>query len=375
VEAGEFRLVVEAMDEIGMQQREQGDAITSSDTCRVVVNFPPTTRLLAVENRYRAGEETWAARMIDFRDTEPDTVALASWVRLTYEGRDDPRDIPSPEQERDGISHFQVRYQRDSRRIYGSMDASPWLDNYSIFNSSHDLPVDTNSFNVGSLEYEFSARALDEWGAAHLSGVSAFIVGNFNPTMDAFTVEDQNGRAMNASSMDTLTWDWWRPANTDTIDFRFDPPIRKKTFRWRLRASGHDDARDSYGSGLKSWRYFVLSDAGTARERFWPLGRSGDIWVDSHELNALDEAVEVTFYYDIVDVNGDTVFDALPGYMGRSLTVRLRGRDTHTNWLEPEFEQYVLLGGNWSLQNSFLAADYGRWTGEREVTFHFRMVR
>ena len=151
--------------------------------------------------------------------------------------------------------------------------------------------------------------------------------------------------------------------------------IRKKVFRLHLHASGHDDPREAPGAGVKAWRYFVLTDAGTARERFWPLGRSGDFWVDAPERNVFDEAIEVTFYYDILDMNGDTVFDPLPGYFGRDLTVRLRGRDTHTHWLEPEFDQYIILNGHWELHNSVLAADYGRWTGEREVTFHFRMVR
>jgi len=375
VEAGEFRLVVEAMDEIGMQQREQGGAISSSDTCRLVVNFPPRTRLLGVENRYRVGEAEWDARQVDFRDSSPDTVALGSWIRLTYEGRDDPRDIPLPDGEHGAISFFQVRYQRESSRILGSIDASPWMDNYGLIISEPGLPVDTNSFNVGSLEYEFSARALDEWGVPDIDGVSAAIVGSFNPTMDAFTVADQTGEVMNPASTDTLTWNWWEPANTDTVVDWNGAPIHKKVFRFHLRASGHDDARDSPGSGVKAWRYYILSDAGTAQQRFWPLGRAGETWVDAQELNRLDEAVEVTFYYDIVDVNGDTVFDRLPGYMGRDLTVRLRGRDIHTNWLEPEFEQYIILNRHWELHNSFLTADYGRWTGAREMTFHFRMVR
>jgi hypothetical protein len=226
--------------------------------------------------------------------------------------------------------------------------------------------------NIGSSEYDLFVRAVDENFLSDQTPARVSIIGNFDPVLDDVSVEDHFGDLLNLAVHDTLTWNFWRgkgwPYDSllDTVDV-FSPGYPfYKTFGMRVRARGHDHPLDPDGSGVHAWRYLFFDDLGN----FWPLGRSGSTWYDAAELNALDEDVEVTLRYH--DPAGDTVFADLPGYLNRDLTLMVTGRDTA---VDHEFEQFAFLNGERTLVNAYPDGELGRWTEERAVTFHLRLVR
>jgi hypothetical protein len=224
--------------------------------------------------------------------------------------------------------------------------------------------------NIGSLEYDFFARSVDENLTPDGTWPSVHVIGNFDPFLDAYSLSDHLGNAVDLSGVDTLTWDWWQPANTDTVVFNPGTGSleRKKVFEWRMQASGHDHPKDPINAGVEAWRYFIYTGYGTPQQRFWPLARAGTAWVDGVSIDQMDETFALTFTYSRgdpagdpdPDPNGDEVFANLPAYFDDDITVVL---------------QWVWLNGVRVLDNSFSAASYGRYTPQAIYTFHFRMVR
>lgn len=350
--------------------------------CVVPVNFDPDTELLEVTNRYwKAG--AMHTRVIDTADGVPDTVSYRSWVRLTYRGWDDRRDsLACKARDTDGCIDFGFRYDRVSARVPGSNATSGWLPRGDVHDTRPASDVDSNSVNVGTVEYDLFAGAVDTRRRRDPTPVCVAIVGNFDPVLDALTVEDHFGNPVDPMRVpvDTLTWNFWRGEGwpyasvTDTIDV-LDPDLPFiKTFAFTVRARGHDHPLDPDGSAIRAWRYLVTDDAGNV----WPLGRSAPRWRDAAAPDVFEDVCEVTFRYpsgygsEPADPRGDTVFANLPGYLGRNLTVLVRGRDTAS---EDEFEQKVTLNGEVDTYNLYYTGDYGRWTPEGAVTFHLRLVR
>jgi hypothetical protein len=387
-----FRLAAQCRDDAGAESPVAAGSFNEG-VAQVVVNFDPDTRIHNIENTFNLnGVPT--QRTIDFTDSVPDTVSYLSWVRIDYSGWDDDRDVkrcPPASINPDRCIEFQFRYKRVSSRVRGSREDSGWLPNVEPFqNSDINSATDSNSVNVGSLEYEFLVRALDENGTPDgstdrlVGGVPVpqsrvDIVGNFDPTLDGVSVVDNNGAPIDLTGpvVDTLTWDW----NSVPPVLDFVNLVWTKTFEWRIGAQGHDHPWDPQDSGVKSWRYFIFTDYGTVDQAFWPLARAGETWVDGVSLNILDDKFELTFRYPIDDTNADTIFDNLPGYFDETLTVLLSGRDTSVD--EDEFEQIVFLDvdptpGTPAVPetvNQFPSASFGRWTHEQEFAFYFRMVR
>lgn len=363
---------------VGIQCR---DLVQESDVaeCHVVVNFDPDTRFVDITNTYRVGVKVYE-RSIDFQDAVPDTVPYKSWVRLTYEGWDDARDstLCSPG-DPDRCVDFQLRFDRESGRIIGSHADSFWLPRGGVQDTDPGSPVDSNSANMGTVEYNFYARAVDENGRGDGTPAHVPIVANFDPVLDEVSLEDHFGNQLDLAVLDTLTWNFWRgvgwpyTAQEDTVDLNLpDLPFVKK-FAWRLRATGHDHPLDPVGSGIKAWHYVITDENGNV----WRLARSGPSWVTADGLNILDDTFTETFRYGSfltgADAAGDSVFANLPGYLDHDLTVVLLGRDTAVD--EPDFEQYVTMSGDPVLVNLYPTATFGRWTQEETFTFHFRMVR
>jgi len=366
-------------------------------TAEVVVNFDPDTRIFGVTNTYRVGGIT-TTRGIDFSDSAPDTVSYLSWIRIDYFGTDDPRDNTTcdpPAINPDRCIDFQVAYERESDRVPGSVARSGWLPRVGGHDTDPNSATDSNSVNMGSLEYDVFARSVDENGRPDGTPPGIHIVGNFDPTLDSLVVDDHFGVGVDleGGTVDTLRWNFWKgtsagidplsgqprsgwpyQAVTDTVDFS-DPssPSFIKRFRFRIRARGHDHPWEPDGSGVKSWRYMFYSDYGTPNQQFWPLARAGDTWWNGASIDVLNDYVQVTFHYPLTDPHGDTVFDNLPGYYNTDLTLVIRGRDTAVD--EPEFYQYVFLNGVKTLVNVFPSSTLGRWTEERVATFHLQFTR
>ena len=391
--SGNARFTARCIDEVNAESQVA--------MAEVVVNFDPDTRITRLENSYTVGGVVFT-RDIDFADGVPDTVSYRSWLTIHYAGWDDARDGKwcSPTDPNQCL-YFQVSYARMSARVPGSIARSGWLPRGGYHDTDSFSASDSNTVNIGSLEYDFSARGIDEQTRPDGIPPQFHVIGNFDPVLDSLVAVDHFGNVVDLGGgvVDTLRWNFWKgtsagidpfsglprsawpyQAGTDTVDVGDPEAPYIKRYRFRIRARGHDHPWDPDGSGVKSWRYMIYTDYRGPNQRFWQLSRAGDFWNDGVSIDILDDAVTVTFRYPGLnhpdlppDPNGDTVFANLPGYFNEDLTIVIRGRDTAVN--EPAFSQYVYLNGYRTLINEFPSASFGRWTEEKVATFHLQFTR
>jgi len=399
--SGVFRLAAQCRDVLGAESAVDAGTFSEGVT-QVVVNFDPDTWFTGVVSSYTVDDVIYE-EAIDFADGTPDTVPMNSWVRIDYVGSDDPRDGSScdPLDPNECIG-FQVAYERDSERINGAYERSTWLPRTGLHDTDPFSAADSNSFSIGSYEYNLYARTVDENGRPDGTPPHVEIVGNHDPTMDRLSVEDHLGNQVDLSILDTVTWNFWKGEGwpysclCDTVDYPEafcggqpnDPPgcaFRDypdnagsfdyyKSFGIRINALGHDHPKDPTGSGVKSWRYYVMNSSG----QFLCLGKACAGWFDGAEINFLNDVISWKVYYPgpftpNPDPNGDTVFANLPTWLNEDLTFFVMGRDTE--FAEPEFEQFIFINGDKQLFNVTPAASLGRWTEEKVFSFRITLVR
>jgi len=362
----------------------------SEGVCQVQVNFDPDTKVDQVKSYYVFNDAVHE-RDINFRDAVRDTVPFKSWVWIHYAGWDDTRDsIRCSPLNSDRCINFQLNYERTSSRLPGSYGTSGWVPRGAAHDTDTTSASDSNSVNIGSVEYDFWIRAIDENLKPDGRPARVSIVGNYDPTLDNVTLQDHFGNQLDLATLDTLTWNFWKgegwPYTSlyDTVDVTGGGSFQKR-FSFRILATGHDSNLDPVGSGVKSWQYLIFDEDGN----FYPLARAGETWVSGDGLNNLDDEFGLRFRYGNffagLDPYGDAVMSNLPAYMNRDLTVILKGRDTATD--EGEFTQYMFLGtvapgakgvhnfAELVTLNQYPTAVFGRWTKEKRFTFHFRMIR
>lgn len=391
-----FRFAAKCIDDANAESPVDAGRFEKG-VCQVVVNFDPDTEIDGLKSYY-VKNNAILERDIDFSDGQPDTVPYQSWIWLHYASWDDSRDVIrcSP-LNADRCINFQLKYERTSSRLPGSFGTSGWVPRGAAHDTDTLSAADSNSVNIGTVEYDFFVRGIDENLRADGTPARVHVIGNHDPTLDDVSLTDHLGNVIDISPgvVDTLTWNFWRgigwpySSPLDTVDlFNPDTPYIKK-FAWTISATGHDHPDDPDGSGVKSWRYLIFDED----NNFWPLARAGETWVAGSSVNHLDDQFLVTFRYGkfsfvdslIEDNCGNSVFEEPPGFLGHDMTVTLTGRDTAVD--EGEFDQYMFLGtiaagakGNQGraekvLINSYPTAVFGRYTAERAFTFHFRMVR
>jgi hypothetical protein len=396
--SGVFRLAAQCRDEI-LAESPVDAGTRERGVCQVVVNFDPDTRINNVYSSYTIDSGVYQ-REINFRDDVPDTVSYDSWLRIDYQGWDDPRDSRMcPPTDPNDCMGFQVAYYKESQRVAGATEFSLWQPRTGIHDTDPFSAADSNTFSIGSLEYELFARAVDEHGRPDGTPPSVDIIGNFDPVMDSLVVEDHLGNQIDLSITDEMTWNFWKgegwpyqcecdtvakpqnfcdfdvscggrefPDSDDSFDFY-------KSWHVRIRARGHDHPMDPPGSGVKAWQYLVQNSQG----QFIALGKSLAGFFDGAEINVLDDrSIRWVVYYPgpfttDPDPYGDTVFDNLPSWLDDDLTFFVIGRDTRK--LEGEYTQSIFINGQKSIINVFPASSLGRWTEERVFTFRIRLVR
>ncbi len=385
--AGVFRFAAKCID--GANAESQIDAGQfRTGVSQVVVNFDPQTEIISVKNTsFR--NNLRIVRTVNFTDGIPDTVPLGSWIWSRYRAFDDKRDVWTCSATLpDSCIDFQVRYLRTSARVPSAYEDSNWLPRSGRHDSDKGSATDSNSVDVGSVEYDFFAAGIDENGTRDGTAPSFHIIGNFDPTMDTWAVRDQQGSPLDVSTVDTLTWHFYKgvgwpyDAESDTVSSN---GRYYKRFAWTVSATGHDDPRDPLGSAIRSWRYFVYTgySASSGTGTSWSLGRAGPAWFAGTADNAMSDRMEVLIRYD--DPEGDDVFAALPGYFNNTITMVLYGRDTRLG--ERDFSQYVFWNavpqdsaagpqpGTRNLINAFNYESLGRWTPARVVTFYLKFER
>ena len=392
-----FRLAAQSRD-ASLSESLVDAGLFEYGVCQVVVNFDPDTKIFNVSSSYTINDIVHAEN-IDFNDGIPDTVPYDSWVRLDYLGWDDSRDekLCSPA-DPDKCIDFQVAYTKDSDRVRGAYEFSLWQPRRGPLHDTDPLSAtDSNTFHIGSLEYDLHAHAVDEHGRPDGTPPSVHIIGNYDPTLDSVVVEDHLGNRIDLSIVDTVEWNFWKGegwpyvCNCDTIDaipstcnpiqcqLREYPDLGGswefyKKFSVHIKAWGHDHPKDPTGSGLKAWRYLVKNE----QNEFINFGKSMAGWFDGAEVDVLDDVIRWRVFYPgpfsgNPDPMGDTVFDNLPSWIDDELTFFLMGRDMANQ--EGEFVQSIFINGQESIINVFPTGSLGRWTQERVFAFRIQLVR
>ena len=398
IPSGVFKFAAQCLDDANAES-PISPATFVNGVCRVVVNFDPDTRIHEVRSLYSVGANRYE-KQIDFADGIPDTVSYQSWITLFYSGWDDPADslVCNP-LDPDRCLDYQFRYL--VRRVGPDInfrEDSRWLPRDGIHDTDSLAVADSNSVSIGSLDYEFLVRAIDENARGDGTPPSVEIVGNFVPTLDSVGIEDHLGNRIDVSKLDTLTWNFWKGEGwpytcwCDTVDlgsagFCADHPCPPgtgsfdyfKTFSMRLRAWGHDHPLEPAGSGVKAWQYQIYNSQGELLN----LAGSGGGWVNSSATNQLNEVISRRFDYNgpftqppgVPDPMGDSVFAHLPDWFDDDLTVYVWGRDTLARGLEGTYEQVVFLNGERFVANAFAGGSLGRLTETKSFTFHVRLIR
>lgn len=385
--AGTFRFAAKCIDDAGAESQIDAGQFRRG-VSQVVVNFDPDTRITEVKNTYFKNRQP-IIETIDFADARADTVPFGSWLYYRYFAFDDRRDTwaCSPT-DADKCIDFQIRFVRNSARVAGAYEDSNWLPRSGRHDSDANSATDSNTVNIGSLEYDFFAGGIDENGSRDGTPPTFHIVGNFDPTMDTYGVRDHFNNALNVSTVDTLTWNFYKgvgwPYNAKSDTFEAASGKYYKRFGWTVNAAGHDHVKDPDGSAIKSWRYFVYTnyDAGSGTGDFWALGRAGESWFPGTANNVMSDHFELLIKYD--NPTGDDLFADLPGYFNQTITMVLYGRDTRVG--QGDFSQYAFWNEvqpdmpassvtKKNLINAFNTESIGRWTPKRIVTFYLKFER
>lgn len=381
--AGVFKFAAQCIDDANAESQVDAGQFTRG-VAQVVVNFDPDTWIRAVKNTYFKAATAFTED-VNFSDAMPDTVPNRSWVYFEYDALDDTRDtwncsLTDP----DKCLDFQLKYQ--VTQTTGSTEDSGWLPRNGKHDSDANAATDSNSVSIGSLNYQWFVRGVDENGTVDGTPPSFRVVGNFRPVLDTASMVDHRGNPLNLSTLDTLTWDFDAPAAYDSnvAGFNFE-----KRFAWTINATGHDHPKDPDGSSVQAWRYYVFTNytpgagdnpgSGTP----WQLGRSGDSWFAAVSLNAMTDRFELLVRYN--DRNGADLVGRLPAYMNNVLTIALYGRDTRPTG-GGEFQQKVYwdavppnqpAGSGVSTSNTintFAVSPNGRATAKKVWSFYLKFT-
>jgi hypothetical protein len=397
--SGVFKFAAQCRDDAGAESPVDAGTLIRG-VCQIVVNFDPETTIHDVKTRYTI-DDVVIEEDVDFRDGQPDTVSYDSWLWINYSGVDSPNDqLKCPPTDQNKCIGFQVAYFRDSDRVTGAQEFSLWQPRTGVHDTDPFSATDSNTFHIGSLEYDIFARAIDENDRPDGTPPSISVVGNFDPVIDDYSVEDHLGNRINLAIVDTVKWDFWKgegypyQCECDTVakpqnfcDFDINCGGRQfplsdgsfnfyKSWSVHIKAQAHDHPKDPTGSGVKAWQYVVKNSQG----EFLNLGKGLAGWFDGAQIDVLDDVIRWTVYYPgpftqppgEPDPYGTTVYENMPNWLGEDLTFFLIGRDTAK--LEGEFEQSIFINGEKDIINQFPSASLGRWTEEKVYTFQVKLM-
>jgi len=404
IPSGVFRFAALCVDDAQAESPVDAGGFRTG-VCQVVVNYDPDTVIHGVTNSYTVDDEVHVEDIV-FEDGIPDTVPFDSWTRILYTGEDDDRDvkIDCNEFNPDTCIGFRVGYYKDSDRVPGAYEFSLWQPREGVHDTDPHSSTDSNTFHIGSLEYDLTAQAIDEHGRPDGTAPEVHIIGNYDPVLDSVVVQDHLGNRIDLSPgfVDTIEWNFWKGegwpyvCQCDTVDLpqaacspaacagRTYPKNRGtfdfyKQFTVNINAWGHDHPKDPTGSGVKEWRYYVKND----QNEFVNFGKGLAGWfgyeVDGElQIDVLNDVIRWKVTYpgllsDDPDPEGDTVFDNLPAWMDMNMTFYFMGRDGGKD--DPEFSQSIFINSEESILNVFPSTELGRWTREKVFAFRVTLVR
>lgn len=387
--AGVFKFAAQCIDDANAESPVDAGQLKEG-VAQVVVNFDPDTWITDVVNTYFRNSSA-IVEGVNFTDAIADTVPLNSWVYYQYNSLDDTRDgWLCSLTDADKCIDFQIKYQIASARTNYTED-SGWLPRNGRHDSDANAATDSNSVSIGSLEYDWFVRGIDENAAADGTPPSFHVVGNFDPVLDGVAMADHFGNPINLAAVDTLRWDFFKPVgwpNADTLAAEGTGYAYEKHFAWTITATGHDHPKDPPTSSVQSWRYFAFTnytpgagqDPGSGTP--WTFGRSGASWFPSSALNAMSDRFELVVRYN--DPSGADLIPRLPAYFNKAISMALYGRDTRPTG-GGEYSQFVFwdavppnqaAGSGVSVEftiNTFASAPLGRWTPKRVWSFFLKL--
>lgn len=348
--------------------KEHPDKVSELSLVKIIeIGLGPEVQVTGVINRYYIGNNEFT-RTLDITDAVPDTVPFNSWVTLYYTGT--PTVIGEQEcvDVIDKCLKFQFQYS------WVSALGINFTDTWRPFDGEDNGPgtADSTSINVGTVDYTFRMRASDVTGRNTPVPPEVHIVGSYSPTLESFDVEDEDGTML--ADGDTIRWSWANPSNftgaiIDTLDFT-DPtnPLVVRKFRFTLAASGHDHPTEQLNSGVKSWRYTFVNN-GFTPPRSETFGRAG-VWRDGVTVNVLDEAVEITFRYSLMNDPGGHIIRASTDFFDKEIECTLQGRDRSST---DEFTQKEVIDGGKITLNQYNVSEEARRTEQLTRRFYLSM--
>ena len=392
--AGVFKFVAQCIDDANAESAVDAGQFTQG-VAQVVVNFDPDTWITDVVNTYFRNSAA-IVETVDFTDGVPDTVPNNSLLYYQYNALDDDRDLPredtpcSRTTNADKCIDFQIKYLITSAANSFTED-SGWLPRNGKHDSDANAATDSNTVRIGSLEYDWFVRGIDENGTADGTPPKFHVIGNFDPILDTTSLVDHLGNAVNLATVDTLSWDFFKPVGWPAADSLADPNTGftyEKRFAWTIGATGHDHPKDPPGSTVQAWRYFPFTnyvpsagqDPGSGTS--WVFGRSGGSWFPSVAPNTMSDTFELVLRYN--NLNGSDLIPRLPAYFNKVISIALYGRDTRSSG-GGEVSQVVywdavppnaVAGDGISEQftiNTFASAPLGRWTPKEVFSFYLKM--
>jgi hypothetical protein len=384
--------------------RDEAGAISKSDlpsgigVCKVVVNHDPDTEIQEGQCFYTPAS-TGVPESLDvfFNDAAPDTLPYNSLVRFYYLGWDDPKDRASLQHNNPPLPiRFQFAYNRFSIDEFGNHSAdkmSPWYPLLGAEDTNPNAGIsdpyrdrDSTTMRVGTFHYRFFARSFDEQKRPDGSPAVISFIGNFPPRIDSVRVGfyDRQGlpagsRVFHTVTNDTIVIGWGGTAfaaRGDTLcpagvpSIVGTPPDRTITqsFKFTIRAGGHDDRRDPIGSGIKGWRYYVTNPV-----QDYTYYKEGE-WQFDKPLNVIEQdcTFNITIPYPAELASYKHVVDSLvanpPRYLGAQ-TFEISGLDINDKevflegirGISPEYDAdgNVIPKNDW-IQNEYYFANYAR---------------
>lgn len=369
------------------------DTVSGEGVCRVVINHDPDTRMLIGLCLFTPQSTGYPDTLVvDFSDGIPDTLPYNSRLRFAYDGWDDKRDSlqyqpPLP-------IRYQFAYHRWAIDEHGNIAAekrSPWypLTGPEDTNPSDDGPAsrdrDSTTMRVGTFMYNFSARSFDEQLRPDGTPPVVSFVGNFSPAIDSVVVGffDQVSHVFREPRQDTLIIGWTGvplASRGDTINpyaITFDPGVNTvtKSYRFIVRAGGHDDRRDPPGSGIKGWTYSI-----TDFEEEYPYYEEGE-WQFDEPLNTIDQELVFKITVPYAQALTDSIVKNSPAFLGAQV-VGMIGMDISDTeifregirGITPRFDPNGNpIPGNYWIENEYYLAAYAK-TATMAVPIYLKLV-
>ncbi len=321
--------------------------------------------------------------LVDFLDDDPDTLPNGSRLRMEYEGWDNALPYMSPAPIR-----FQFGYRRwtidESGRTVADK-SSPW---YPLQKSEDTNPMDSNpstrdrdstTMRINTFNYEFRVRSWDEQNKIDASPATVRFFGNFRPTIDSVVVGfyDQVTHAFRRVLFDTLYVGWTGVPGQSRGNIMNPYLVESvagtivKSYKFNIRAGGHDDPRDPAGSGIYGWKLLIDDPDGAAYQGL-------NQWIFDNPVNQFEQEI----VFQIQSSVGDDIVQNPPANLGAQI-VHVIARDMRNDetslegirGITPQFDEMgrPIPCNCWYLAQYYFASYARRETSTRPL--YLKLVR